>query len=122
MSSGQMCGLGLLFMLAAAGPTAAQAEEDEIELEPIIVTPKINPLDESTERLRKMMEDSSCRGCGPLIEASRESIYEKTYYGIGAVLSFLSGMPENPPNPSLEERLEGRVAGDWRMYERDPER
>ncbi|MBI3171532.1 MAG: hypothetical protein HYZ32_02945 [Hydrocarboniphaga effusa] len=117
-----MCGLSLLFVLAVAGPAPAQAAEDEIELEPIIVTPKINPLDESTERLRKMLEDSSCVGCGPLIEASRESIYKKAYYGVGAVLSFLSGMPEEPPNPTLEERLEGRVAGDWRMYERDPDR
>lgn len=111
-----------MIALAAAGPAGAQSDPDATELEPIIVTPKVNPLNESMERLRKMMEDPNCKGCGPLLEADRESIYEKSYYGIGAVLSFISGMPEKPFNMTEQERAEGRIANDWRQYERDPER
>lgn len=122
MSPRQIFGLSVLVTLAAVGLAAAQSEEDPTQLPPIIVVPKVNPLDESMERLRRMMEDSSCQGCGPLIEASRESVYDQAYYGVGAVLSFLSGMPEKPPVISAAERTEGRIAGDWRQYERDPDR
>lgn len=120
MSSIKRSGLGLLFALAAGGLAAAPAEENATELEPIIVTPKTNPLDANMERLRKTLDN--CGGCGPLIEADRESVYKKSYHGVGAVLSFLSGMPEKPFNLTPEERAEGRIAGDWRQYERDPER
>lgn len=122
MSSGQMCKFGFLVTLAVAGPVSAQFDSNATELEPMVVTPKINPLDANMERLRKMLDEPGCQGCGPLIKASRESVYDKTYYGVGAVLSFLSGMPEKPFNISPEDRVEGRIAGDWRQYERDPDR
>jgi hypothetical protein len=108
---------------AETGPgPVTEAPAAATELDPITVTPQVNPLDESMEKLRAMMEEAPCLGCGPQQEAARKSIYTKTYYGVGAVLSFLSGMPEKPPDPNLEERLEDRVRGDWRQYEREPDR
>lgn len=104
-------------------PLAARAGPDtpeSVALDPMTVTPKTYPLDETWERLRRTMESAPCLGCGQEQDAARRSVYEKAYYGTGAVLSFLSGMPQQPPNPSFEERLETRVVGDWRRYERAP--
>jgi len=95
---------------------AAQPEE-MLELEPITVTGQINPLDASLFRLRKMMEDAPCMGCGPLQEAARENPYLK----VGSFLSFVTGAALEPPNPSPEERLEGRIIDDWKWGERGPE-
>ena len=109
----------LVVLLAASGPAGAQDEaEPTPELEPIIVKPLINPLDESLERLRNMMEDAPCLGCGPVQEAARENVYLK----YGRYLSFLTGAGLEPPVMSPEERAEARIAHDWRMYERDPVR
>lgn len=118
MSLPQMCGFWMLLALATPGPAVAQPAEDAVELESITVTPQINPLDASMERLRNMMEDAPCLGCGPVQDAARENVYLK----YGSYLSFLTGAGLEPPNPSAEERVEARVAGDWRQYERDPVR
>jgi hypothetical protein len=111
-----MCGLGLLLALAAVGPAPAQSEPATTELEPILVTPKVNPLEESMERLRRMMEDPACEGCGPLIQADPENIYLK----IGKAVSFLTGAGLEPPNPDFNHRLEYRLLNDWRAAERGP--
>lgn len=91
------------------------------ELDPVVIRPPpTNLLDESRERLLRMMEESPCLGCGPEQDQARISIYTKTYYGVGAVLSFLSGMPEHPPEATPAERTEARVVNDWRRAERAP--
>lgn len=116
MSPRQIYGFGLLLLLAAADPVTAQSGKDATELEPIIVTPKTNPLDESMERLRKMMEDPACTDCGPLLQTDQESVYLK----IGKAVSFFTGAGLEPPNPDLDERLKYRLVNDWRAAERGP--
>ena len=112
----------ILLLFSATAP--AQTQSGKTELEPMVVKPKADPLNEmldtNMERLRK--DITGCVRCPPLIEVDRESIYDKTYYGVGAVLSFFSGFPEKPPQISPERRAELRIVHDWRMYERDPDR
>lgn len=91
--------------------------DDATVLEPIQVTPQINPLDESMQRLRKMMEDPGCRNCGPLLEADRENDFLK----IAKALSVLTGADFEPPNPDYVQRQEYRVQNDWRHAERGPD-
>lgn len=107
----QMCGLGVLIVLAAAGPAAAQSDSGSVELDPIIVIPQINPLDESMERLRKMMEDAPCLGCDGVREAARNAFEDAAQRALLVA----------PLNQSFEERQEFRVRNDWKWQERGQE-
>lgn len=118
-----------LLLLALLGPVSAQSEDgssfaalepaqpEATELDPMIVTPRANPLDESLERLRRMMEDAPCLGCGPEQDAARASPYGR----IGKIITALTGLGVEPPNPDLEQRRETRVAEEWRVSEYGPE-
>ena len=107
--------LALSVVLLLAGASAG-AQDASTELEPITVEPLINPLDESLERLRRMMEDAPCLGCGPTQDVVREHPFMK----YGRFVSFFTGAGFEPPQLTPQERAEARVAGDWRQYERDP--
>ena len=123
MSRPGRCALMLAALLGGATvPAAAQVETTvatgvPIELDPITVTPLPNPLDESLERLRAMMESAPCLGCGPEQDAARANPYGR----IGKIITALTGLGVEPPNPDLEDRREARVANEWRVSEYGPE-
>jgi hypothetical protein len=103
---------GLWLMLIAMAPGYAQSEGEDpaTELDPIVVTPRVNPLDESLDRLREMMEQAPCLGCEvKLRESPAESFVNFVLF------------KAQPPNPDFEQRLESRLADDWRVAERGPE-
>lgn len=102
-----------------AAPASAQDADEPAatELDPILVTPRHNPLDESLERLRNMMENAPCLGCGPEQDAARANPYGR----LGRIVTALTGLGAEPPDPTLEERRETRVAEDWRVSEYGPE-
>lgn len=109
--------LPLLAALVAIPGGAAEPADTVTELEPVVVTPLVSPLDEPYQRLRRMMSDPYCYGCPPLIEADRESIYLKILQPIG----WLTGYGLNVPELSHEDRVDFHLANDWRQYERIPE-
>jgi hypothetical protein len=83
----------------------------------MVVRPEINPLERSRERLREMLEDAPCLGCGPEQEAARAN----PYGWIGVVLTALTGLGAEPPDPDAEQRLEHRLRSEWRLAEYGPE-
>ena len=110
-------GWTMLFALISPCVVALDTESDSVtELDPITVTPRIDPLDEAYERLRKMLVEP-CDGCPPLIQVDRESIYSKTGKAIGA----LTGFAAEPPQMSHEERRDFHLVNDWRKADRFPE-
>lgn len=119
MSSHGPRALMLAALLGGAAPCAT-AQDDRApstELDTIVVTPARNPLDESLERLRDMMEDAPCLGCGPEQDAARASPYGK----LGKIITALTGLGVEPPDPNLEDRREARLASEWRVSEYGPE-
>lgn len=112
--------LVLAALLGGVIPCAAAQDESpasSTELDTIVVTPTRNPLDESLERLRRMMEDAPCLGCGPEQEAARANPYGR----LGKIITALTGLGVEPPDPNLEDRREARIAGEWRVSEYGPE-
>lgn len=111
----------IAFAALAALASVALADDDPAgnatTLEPMVVTPRANPLDEPYERLRRMMDDPYCDGCPPLIQTDRESVYLKALKPVG----WLTGYGLHLPEISHEDRLDLHLANDWRMYERLPE-
>lgn len=103
-------GLWLVLMAMAPGYAQSEGEDPAAELDPIIVTPRINPLDQSLDRLREMMEQAPCLGCEVQL---RESLAE-------SFVNFVL-FKAQPPNPDFEQRLESRLANDWRVAEWGPE-
>lgn len=109
--------LAMLAALASFPTWPVDTQIDEaVELDPIQVTPQVNPLDEAYARLRKMLVEP-CNGCPPLIEADRESVYLKVGKTIGAFTSY--GL--KPPELGYEERRDSHLSNDWRQAERMPE-
>lgn len=119
MSRPSVRALILAVLLGALAPAAGAQEADDAatELDPMLVTPRHNPLDESLERLRNMMENAPCLGCGPEQDAARANPYGR----LGRIVTALTGLGATPPDPTLEERRETRVAEDWRVSEYGPE-
>lgn len=111
MSPRQVFGLSVLVTLAAGGLAAAQSEEDPTQLQPIIITPQINPLDESMERLRKMMEDAPCLGCDGVRKAARDAFEDAAQRALLVM----------PLDQSFEERQGFRIRNDWKLAERGQE-
>lgn len=118
MSLQGLCAIAVAAVLAGFPPrAAAQPDADATELDPMVVQPLDNPLDESLERLRAMMENAPCLGCGPQQDAARSNPYGR----IGRIITALTGLGVEPPNPTLEQRVEYRLANDWRVSEYGPE-
>lgn len=86
-------------------------------LDPIVVTPRADPFDESMQRLRKSMEDPACRGCPPELRAYRKSVYEQ----FGDAIGFITGVGMDPPKLSPSERTQMRIRNEWRKAEWGPE-
>jgi hypothetical protein len=109
--------------MAGAAPALA-ADRDRsgrdavVELEPLIVTAPANPLDSSRERLRAMMENAPCLGCGAY--APQQDVYDVVREVIGQLTGF-TRYPLEVPNPTLEERRESRLANEWRVSDYGPE-
>ena len=112
-----LCYVLTLLMLASSGPATGQEvsegpDKDATVLDPITVNPQASPLDDSLNRLRRMLNESApCLGCGAL--PPRRSLAE-------SIAHFIS---ENslPPNPDFAERREDRILNDWRKQEWGPE-
>lgn len=119
MSRPSVRALILAVLLGGLAPAAGAQEADDAatELDPMLVTPRHNPLDESLERLRNVMENAPCLGCGPEQDAARANPYGR----LGRIVTALTGLGATPPDPTLEERRETRVAEDWRVSEYGPE-
>lgn len=109
--------LPALAALVALPLGSTEPPEDIIELEPVIVTTPVEPLDAPYQRLRRMMSDPYCHGCPPLIEADRESIYLKILQPVG----WLTGYGLTVPQMDHADRVDFHLANDWRQYERIPE-
>lgn len=107
-------------LLAGVVPTVAASElalKTPTSLDPIVVHPRIDPLDESMHRLRQSLQDPDCRGCPPELRAYRKSIYEQ----LGDAVGYITGIGFSPPQLSPQERTELRVRNDWRKVEWGPE-
>ena len=102
MSRSWLIALALL-LYGAEAPCA----DEPTELDPITVTrPAPNPLDESRERLRRMMKDAPDGGSAvPFRQDWTETV--ATWFV--------------PHEMTVEQRRDARVANDWRIAERGPE-
>ena len=97
----------LLAAAALAATTgAARAEEPPVELEPMTVTGVPNPLDESRQRLRRLLQDAPDGGSAVPFREDWTATVARYFV---------------PPNPTIEERREARVANEWRVAEYGPE-
>lgn len=112
-----LAALGTCASAQALGDGTERPVEAPTQLEPLVVTRPVNPLDEPYERLRRMLEDPYCDGCPPLIQVDRETVYLKA----GKVIGFFTGAGLAPPQLSHEDRLDLHLAHDWRQAERSPE-
>jgi len=102
---------GLAMGLALAAPEPAP---DETRLEDILVTPQPNPLDQSSERLRQMLEQSTpCLGCDSAPLTARRTLAER-------VVRYVF-FPAEPPALDRDARREAREAVEHRAQERGPE-
>lgn len=102
-----------LLVLAAALPAAAPAfaqDEAPVELEPMQVGPRADPLWADREHLRKLIEAQPCLGCDEEVRKALARLFAE-YVAAKAKV----------PDPSFEERREARVANDWRAAEWGPE-
>lgn len=106
----------LVALISPCGVALDTGTSGVTQLDPITVTPRIDPLDEAYERLRRMLVEP-CHGCPPLIQVDRESIYSKTGKAIGA----LTGFSAEPPQMNHQERQDFHLANDWRKADRFPE-
>ena len=123
----RIASVGMACLLMVAGPLRAESSgtptgalktaPDAVELEPMTVVPQINPMDESMERLRAMMEDTPCLGCGPEQEAARAN----PYGWMGALVTALTGLGVDPPTLTPGQRAEDRLRTEWRVAERGPD-
>ena len=113
----RLAGAVLAALVVAAAAGGAEPEAESTELEPIVVTQPVAPLDEPYQRLRRMMSDPYCDGCPPLLQADRESIYVKILRPVG----WLTGYGLEVPELDHADRLDFHLADDWRQYERIPE-
>jgi hypothetical protein len=102
----------------ATAEKSPAADERVAEFEPILVTPRVNPLDESRERLRAMMERAPCLGCEAY--AHQRDAYDVVRDVIGGLTGFTAN-PLEVPNPALDERRESRIANEWRVSDYGPE-
>lgn len=109
--------LPILLVLAAPLSAAADDADPGTPLDPIVVTPRSDPYDESMQRLRESMEDPDCRDCPPLIQAGRKSVYEQ----IGEAIGFITGAGLEPPQLTPAERTHLRIRNEWRKAEWGPE-
>lgn len=101
----------VLAAVLAAALTAAHAQDEApVELEPMQVGPREDPLWSDRERLRKLVEDQPCLGCDVAVRRGWRS----------AIADFVMARA-TPPNPDAEARREMRLAEDWRAAERGPE-
>src|SRR5690242_15845708 len=115
-----------LAMAAAGSVCAADPDRrlsdkvaDQVsELEPMTVTPSVNPLDESLEHLRAMMENAPCLGCDDYVP--QRDVYDAVREVIVGLTNF-TAYPIAPPNPSLDERRDDRLANEWRVSDYGPE-
>lgn len=110
----------LPILLLSASPLAMADGEltaASTPLDPIVVTPRADPFDESMQRLRKSMEDPDCRGCPLELRAYRKSVYEQ----LGDAVGFITGIGIDPPRLSPAERTQMRVRNEWRKAEWGPE-
>lgn len=89
---------------AAAG--AARAQDEPTQLDPITVTRPANPLDDSRNKLRRMLETAPDGGAAVPFTEDWTAVVARAFV---------------PPNPSFEQRLESRIVNDWRFYEYGPE-
>ena len=110
-------GLALaMWVSVTAGAAPGKAElklqpPDSVQLDPITVHPYPNPLDDSLNRLRRMLDASSpCLGCDSI--PVRENLVERVVHAIPEMFV--------PPNPDFEERREDRVNNDWQKLDWAP--
>lgn len=100
----------LAAVLATALPAAHAQDEPPVELEPMQIGPREDPLWSDRERLRKLVEDQPCLGCDVALRRDWRSV----------VADYVMAKA-TPPDPDPETRREMRLAEDWRVAERGPE-
>lgn len=87
----------------AAATGVARAQDEPVELDPLTVTRPADSLEDSRNRLRRLLEN-----------APEGVPFEEDWTAIAAGYFV-------PPDPTLEQRREARLANDWRFYEHGPE-
>lgn len=106
-------GAVLLAVSVAAGAPLAPAwadDEEPVELEPLEVRPRTDPLWADREHLRRLIDDQPCLGCD-----------EKLRKSLAKAFAEFVAYKARVPNPSFEERRESRLGNEWRVSERGPE-
>ena len=105
----------LLPAFAAHAADRTDADEGETtQLEPIVVTPQPNPLDESMRHLHKLLDESTpCLGCELAPQKARQGLVENV---VRYVL-----LPATPPNPDVEQRRDIHLQTDWKRDTWGPE-
>jgi len=81
---------------------SAQDADPALQLDPLIVTPWIDPLDEELKRLRRMLEAGTpCLGCDAKTIKARDSAAE-------SIVNYIL-MPTVPPEPTETDKTEAAV-------------
>lgn len=108
-------GLGLVAGVAATTPLpAAEPADAPTTLEDIVVTPPVRPLDESTDRLRRLLDETApCLGCDTAPLVARRTLAER-------IVRYVF-LPTPPAEPDREGRREVELTGQHRGDERGPD-
>lgn len=97
-------------LLLAAAPLATAQEEPPVELDPIQIGPREDPLWADRDHLRRLIEAQPCLGCDEEVRKALTQVFAE-YVAVKAEV----------PNPTLEQRREQRIANEWRVSEYGPE-